>query len=163
MISPHRQIKNYHKGIVKKVKIAKAGDVILLKDWYEMKITRALHSDDTTVGFQIKLEHGAVSYTSYTKFFDDLIKAHKGARILIACLTRPLNGKIPFHMSAEEVAELVKAVKPELAILTHLGLKVIGDANAQATWINEQSGIPTIVAFDGMRVYMEEKIEIKKD
>ena len=159
----YRPLSNYHKGIVKKIKAVKAGDVISLKDWYEMHITPAVHSDETTVGFKIKLEHGTVSYTSDTQLFDNLAKAHKGTRVLIACLTRPLNGKIPFHMSAEDVADLVKEVKPELAVLTHLGLKVIGDSNAQATWIHEQSGIPTIAAFDGMRLYMDEKIEIKKN
>jgi ribonuclease BN (tRNA processing enzyme) len=135
----------------------------MIKDWYEMKVTPALHSDETTVGFKLNLDSGVVSYTSDTQYFDKLVDAHKGARVLIACLTRPLNGKIPYHMSTEEVATLVKKVQPELAILTHLGLRVIGDSNTQANWISEESGIPTIAAFDGMRVYMEEKIEIKRD
>ncbi|HDN50539.1 MAG: MBL fold metallo-hydrolase [Thermoplasmata archaeon] len=159
----YRALSAYHKKIAKEVKVVQPGDTILLKDWYEMHITPALHSDESTVGFQLKLEHGAVSYTSDTQLFDGLVEAHKGARVLIACLTRPLNGKIPFHMSAEEVAELVKAVEPELAILTHLGLKVIVDVNNQANWITKESGVPTIAAFDGMRLYLDEKIEIKKD
>ncbi|RLF47504.1 MAG: MBL fold metallo-hydrolase, partial [Thermoplasmata archaeon] len=56
-----------------------------------------------------------------------------------------------------------KKVNPELAILTHMGLKVLSNATQQANWINQQTGVPTIAAFDGMRVYMEDKIEIKKD
>ena len=159
----YRALSSYHKSIVKKVRMVKPDDSVLIKDWYEMRITPALHSDETTVGFQLKLDNGAVSYTSDTQFFDKLVEAHKGARVLIACLTRPLNGQIPYHMSTEEVATLVEKVAPELAILTHLGLRVIGDANTQATWISEKSGIPTIAAFDGMRVYMDEKIRIKRD
>jgi phosphoribosyl 1,2-cyclic phosphodiesterase len=161
--SDYRAISNYHKSIVKKVRCVSAGNKLLIKDWYELRITPAEHSDESTVGFQLALNQGTISYTSDTQYFDGLAEAHKGARILVACLTRPLNGKIPYHMSAEDVARLVAEVKPELAVLTHLGLKVIGDANNQATWITQQSGIPTIAAFDGMRIYMEEKIEIKKD
>ncbi len=162
-IDDYRPISHYHKKIVKDVKKVKAGDKIMIKDWYEMDITPALHSDPATIGFQLALESGKVSYTSDTQLFDGLIEAHKGARLLIVCLTRPLNGKIPFHMSTEDAAELIKGVKPELAILTHMGLKVIQDATKQANWVSEATGIPTIAAIDGMRIYLEDKIEIKKD
>jgi len=159
----YRPISSYHKKLPYRVRAAKPGDKILLKDWYEMRITPALHSDETTIGFQLILETGAVSYTSDTQFFDELIEAHKGARILIICLTRPLNGKIPFHMSTEDAAQIVKGVKPEIAILTHMGLKVLQNPNEEANWITQQTGVPTIAAFDGMRVYIDDKIEIKKD
>ena len=162
-INDYRPISFYHKKIIKEVKLVKPGDKFLLKDWYEINITPALHSDATTVGFKLKLDSGAISYTSDTQLFDELIDAHKGARLLIVCLTRPLNGKIPFHMSTEDAAKLIKQVNPELAILTHMGLKVLSNATQQANWINQQTGVPTIAAFDGMRVYMEDKIEIKKD
>ncbi|RLF50670.1 MAG: MBL fold metallo-hydrolase [Thermoplasmata archaeon] len=162
-INDYRPISFYHKKIIRKVKVAKPGDKIILRELYEMQITPALHSDPTTVGFKLMLDSGTISYTSDTQLFDELIKAHEGARLLIICLTRPLNGKIPFHMSTEEAAELISQVKPEIAILTHMGLKVLSDATKQANWITQKTNIPTIAAFDGMRVYMEDKIEIKKD
>ena len=162
-INDYRPISYYHKKLVRSVKIAKPGDKIILRELYEMYITPALHSDPTTVGFKLMLDSGTISYTSDTQLFDELIKAHRGARLLIVCLTRPLNGKIPFHMSTEDAAELISQVKPEIAILTHMGLKVLSDATKQANWITQKTGVPTIAAFDGMRVYMEDKIEIKKD
>jgi hypothetical protein len=58
---------------------------------------------------------------------------------------------------------LIKEVKPEIAVLTHMGLKVLSNVSYQANWITQNSGVPTIAAFDGMRLYMDEKIEIKKD
>lgn len=162
-INNYRPISFYHKKLVKNVRAVKAGDKILVNDWYEMEITPALHSDETTVGFKLSLEKGVVSYTSDTQIFDELIESHKGAKVLIICLTRPLNGKIPFHMSTEDAAELIKQVKPKIAILTHMGLKVISTASQQANWITKETGITTIAAFDGMRIYMDDKIEIKKD
>ncbi len=162
-IDGYTPISFYHKKIVKEIKIAKPNDKFLIKDLYEIRITPALHSDPTTIGFKLFLDNGAISYTSDTQLFDELIKAHKGARLLIICLTRPLNGKIPFHMSTEEAAELIKEIKPELAILTHMGLRVLSNATQQANWINQKTGIPVIAAIDGMRIYMEDKIEIKRD
>ena len=161
-INNYRPISFYHKNLVKDVMVAKPGKKIIIKELYEMIITPAIHSDETTVGFQINLENGKLSYTSDTQIFDELIKAHKGSRILIICLTRPLNGKIPFHLSTEDAAGLIEGVKPEIAVLTHMGLKTIPHATEQANWLSEKTGVPTISAFDGMRIYMEDKIEVKK-
>ena len=162
-INNYSPISFYHKKIVRYVKVGKPNKKFLIKDWYEMEITPALHSDPTTIGFKLKLDNGIISYTSDTQLFEELIKAHKNARVLIICLTRPLNGKIPFHMSTEEAAKLINEIEPELAILTHMGLKVISQATKQANWISKNTRVATIAAIDGMRIYMEEKIEIKKD
>ena len=158
----YRPISFYHKKSVKDVKIAKPTDTFLLKEWYEMTVTPARHSDETTVGFKLALENGVISYTSDTQMFDGLAEAHKDSRVLIVCLTRPLNGNIPFHMDSESAVELIAAVEPEIAILTHMGLKVLSNVSYQANWITKNSGIPTIAAFDGMRLYIDDKIEIKK-
>ena len=160
-VNNYRPISFYHKSLVSDVVVAKPGKKIIVKD-FEMSITPAIHSDETTVGFQINLSSGKLSYTSDTQIFDELITAHRGCRVLIVCLTRPLNGKIPFHLSTEDAAKLIEGVKPEVAILTHMGLKTIPKAAEQANWISEKTGIPTISAFDGMRLYMEDKIEVKK-
>ncbi|KAA0001354.1 MAG: MBL fold metallo-hydrolase [Thermoplasmata archaeon] len=157
-----RPLSEYHRSLVKEVKIARSGEVFVLKDWYEVEVTPARHSDPTTVGFKLHLNNGIISYTSDTEFFDELAEAHRGARILIICMTRPLEGKIPFHLSTEDAALLVKEVKPELAILTHMGMKVLPQAAEQANWIAERTKVATIAAKDGMRIYAGEKIEIKK-
>ena len=70
-INDYRPISFYHKKIVKEVKVAKPGDKIMLKDWYELNITPALHSDLATIGFKLVLESGVVSYTSDTQLFDE--------------------------------------------------------------------------------------------
>ncbi len=160
--SEYRPLSNYHQSIVREKKVAHPGDSFTLKEWYKVEITPAHHSDTTTVGFKMHLNNGIISYTSDTEFFDGLVDAHKGARVLIVCMTRPLDRKIPFHMSTEDAAELIDGVKPEFAILTHLGMKVIPRAAEQATWITEKTGVPTVSAKDGMRIYAGDKIEVKR-
>jgi phosphoribosyl 1,2-cyclic phosphodiesterase len=155
-------ISPYHKGYLKQVFPAVPGDIITVKGWYKIEATPTQHSDLTAIGFKLHLNGGIVSYTGDTEYFEGLASAHKDARVLIICLTRPLNGKIPHHLCTEEAAELVKEVKPELAILTHMGIEVLNKAAEQATWIAEHSGVYTIAARDGMSLYLEEKIEVKK-
>ena len=53
-------------------------------------------------------------------------------------------------------------MKPEFAILTHLGMKVIPRATEEATWISEKTGVLTVAARDGMRIYAGDKIEVKR-
>ncbi|MEA2054983.1 MAG: MBL fold metallo-hydrolase [Candidatus Thermoplasmatota archaeon] len=160
--SEYRPLSDYHQSLVREIKVVHPGDEFMLKDWYKVEVMPARHSDSTTVGFKMHLSNGIISYTSDTEFFEELIDAHKGARILIVCMTRPLEGKIPFHMSAEDAAKLIEGVKPEFAILTHLGMKVIPRAAEQATWITEKTGVSTIAAQDGMRIYAGEKLEVKR-
>ena len=161
-IEDFRAISFYHKKLVKNVIVAKPKDKFFVED-YEMEATPTVHSDPTTIGFKLHLDNGIVSYTSDTQYFEGLAEAHEGARILILAVTRPYGMKIPYHLSTEDAIEIVKVVKPELAILTHMGIKFIEDASHQANMVTEETGITTIAALDGMRVYMGEKIEIKKD
>lgn len=160
-IEDFRAISFYHKKLIKELKVAKPGDKFFIED-YEFEATPTIHSDPTTVGFKIHLNNGIVSYTSDTQYFDGLTEAHKGARLLILCVTRPIGMKIPFHLSTEDAIEIVKEIKPELAILTHMGIKFIENASKQANLVADETGINTIAAIDGMRIYMGEKIEIKK-
>jgi phosphoribosyl 1,2-cyclic phosphodiesterase len=158
-----RPVSTYHQGLLKDVVTLSAGDEYTIKGWYKIEATPTQHSDPTTIGFKLHLNGGIISYTSDTDFFPDLAKAHKGCRLLILCLTRPLHGKIPFHLCTEEAVDLVKEIKPELVVLTHMGMEVIPRAAEQATWIADKTGISTIAGKDGMSLYLEEKIEVRKN
>jgi phosphoribosyl 1,2-cyclic phosphodiesterase len=155
-------LSRYHQSLPKTVASAKPGDSFTLKEWYTIEATPTRHSDETTVGFKMHLNGGIVSYTSDTEYYDGLADAHRDARILVVCMTRPLQHRIPFHLSTEDAAQLIQEVQPEFAILTHMGMKTIPRAGEQATWIAEKTGISTIAAKDGMRIYANDQIEVKR-
>jgi len=69
-------------------------------------------------------------------------------------LKKPLIVAEKLHMTPPENAKVV--------VLTHLGMEVINRAAEQATWLTDQTGIPAIAGKDGMSLYLEEKIEVKK-
>ena len=117
-----------------------------------IKGTGTIHGDPTTVGFNIHSDDINISYTSDTEYFKDLHKYHAGADILIASVIRPNNEHLRGHMCTEDFIKLVSEVSPKLAIMTHLGMKMVfNDAKKEANKVKESTGVNTIAAFDGMK------------
>ena len=123
----------------------------------KIKGTKTIHGDPTAVGFNLKVKNFSISYTADTEYFEDLHKYHSGADVLIASVIRPRNEKIRGHMSTHDFAKLVDEVSPKLAIMTHLGMKmVVNDAKKEANAVKEQTGINTIAAYDGMKINLDQ-------
>jgi phosphoribosyl 1,2-cyclic phosphodiesterase len=96
---------------------------------------------------------GIVSYVSDSELVDEVIEAHKGARVLIMCVTRPLGTRVRYHLSTEDAAMLTNEIKPEVAVMTHFGSKFVHEGpEKQAKYVQEESGIRTIAAMDFMRL-----------
>ena len=145
-------ISGYHQSIPEEVIVVEAGNRFKLG---EMKVsaTPTVHSDPSGVGFRFRTSDGDVSYVSDTEIDDDVVDAHRGARVLILNLTRPLGSRIPKHLSTEEAAEMVDAIRPKMAILTHFGMKLLHDGvRTQSRYIEDRTGIRTVPADDLMRI-----------
>jgi phosphoribosyl 1,2-cyclic phosphodiesterase len=120
---------------------------------FTIKGTKTVHGDPTAVGFQLKSNDLVISYTSDTKYFENLYKYHKGSDILIASVIRPGNQTIKGHMCTRNFINLVNEVKPKLAIMTHFGFKMLSEnPNDEAKRVFNETGIATLAAFDGMVV-----------
>jgi phosphoribosyl 1,2-cyclic phosphodiesterase len=115
--------------------------------------TKTFHGDPMAIGFKFQLEDFTLSYTSDTGYFEDLHKEHQGADVLIASVIRPNAERLRGHMCSDDFEKLVKEVSPKLAIMTHLGMKIIMNKPEQeAQKITRNSGIKTIAARDGMKI-----------
>ncbi len=113
------------------------------------------------MGFSIETRDGLVSYVSDTELDDGIAKEQEGSRLLILPLTRPWGARIPNHLCTEDALEFVKLVKPEMAILTHFGAKLIhAGAEKQASMIEKAAGVRTIAAQDLMSVQLGKAIRI---
>jgi ribonuclease BN (tRNA processing enzyme) len=116
-----------------------------------IKATPTYHGDPKGVGFQIEFKDFKISYTADTSYFPELVKAHEGADIFIASVLRPGGKSIKGHLCSSGFIKLIKEIKPRLAIMTHLGLKMISNRPiAEAKRITKLTGIKTLAAFDGM-------------
>ena len=116
-----------------------------------IKGTSTSHGDPTGVGFQIDYNGFKISYTSDTGYFEGLADDHMGSDILIASVLRPGNRSINGHMCTRNFIDLINEVQPQVAVMTHLGLKMISsNPVTEAKKIYKQTGVKTIAAYDGL-------------
>jgi phosphoribosyl 1,2-cyclic phosphodiesterase len=116
-----------------------------------IEATPSAHSDEFTIGFRIFTSNGVISYISDTALIPEVVQAHRMARVLIIACTRPQRARIPHHLTTEDAADIVKVIKPEIAVLTHFGLKILRqDPDKEADWIQSTTGIRTVAAKDGL-------------
>ncbi|WP_458455450.1 MBL fold metallo-hydrolase [Methanobrevibacter sp.] len=142
-------ISSYHQSKSKTV-VLKPG-VVNEVDNIKIKGTKTEHGDPAGIGFQIDYNGFKLSYTSDTGYFDELADYHEGADILIASVLRPGNKSINGHMCSRNFIDLINKVKPKVAVMTHLGLKMISNNPVvEAKKISKQTGVKTIAAFDGL-------------
>jgi len=152
-------ISKYHIDVLESVHTPEPGNKITIGE-EEFLITPAQHSDPTTIGFRMKTSHGDISYIPDTAYFEDLIKWHDGARVLIAAITRPRDMGIPYHLSTDDAVEMLKNMekKPEVLIMSHIGMKMhFANPYKEARYIENVTGVKTYVAKEGFKVMVDKR------
>lgn len=155
-------ISNYHKSNSENLVLTP--NKIKNYPFMSIKGTKTMHGDPTCVGFQMESDGFKLSYTSDTKYFDNLNNYHKGADVIIASVLRPGTKSIKGHMCANNFANLINELQPKLAIMTHFGFKMLS-ANPveEAKKIYKKTGIRTIAAFDGLKIDINQKFPEKSE
>jgi phosphoribosyl 1,2-cyclic phosphodiesterase len=154
-------ISSYHQSAVEDVRVLRPGDEVEVGH-VTVLATPSSHSDPTTVGFRIGTTNGELGYVPDTSLVDEVVEANRGVRVLVVPLTRPLRARIDHHLCTEDAAELVKRTEPEMAVLNHMGLKLLReDPEMQAEWITKKSGVRTVVGDDLMRIRMADRLILK--
>jgi phosphoribosyl 1,2-cyclic phosphodiesterase len=125
--------------------------------------TEARHTDPDTVGFRFETrDFGDFAYTSDTEYFEGIGKYYEGVRLLVLCVMRPAGKPWKGHMTTNDAIKIVEETRPELAVLTHLGMQMIFKGPAsEAKLIKDKTGVPTVAAVDGMQVIFGEEIRIE--
>ena len=156
-------ISKYHQKMPEKVIEVKAGVVFNVGET-KVTATEARHTDPDAVGFRFETpDVGDIGYTSDTEFFEGVGKAYEGVRLLLLCVMRPSGEPWKGHMTTEDAIKIVEEARPEMAVTTHFGMKMIfGGPYREAKLIEEKTGVPTIAASDGMRIRVGEKIRVER-
>ncbi|MEM3622925.1 MAG: MBL fold metallo-hydrolase [Candidatus Bathyarchaeia archaeon] len=128
-----------------------------------VSVTEARHTDPDSVGFRFETEDfGDFAYTSDTEYFEEIGKYYEGVRLLLLCIMRPAGKPWKGHMTTNDAIKIVKATRPEQAVLTHFGMQMIFKGPAsEAKLIEEETGVPTVAASDGMRINFGETITMQ--
>lgn len=123
----------------------------------------AQHSDPTAFGLKIHTRDGTIGYTGDTQYFDGLGKNFKGSRVLIANVTRPLAMRIKWHLCSDDLISLLKEVKPELAVIMHMGMLFLKHPpEKEAARIRAETGIETVPGHTGLRVVVDKEIKLRR-
>ena len=156
-------ISTYHQNMLEQSIALKPGMKFSIGN-IKVVATKTMHSDSETVGFRFKIpEVGEIGYTADTEYFEDIEDEYSGVRLLILSVMRPTGSPWAGHMTPKDAAKVVGVVKPEMAIATHFGMKMIFSGPAyEVRLIEERTGVPTVAAFDGMRLQLGERISVGK-
>ncbi len=103
-----------------------------------------------TYGFKFQTPTHRFSWITDTKIFDSLASYYKSDLVIINVLC--YEHRVPvYHLSLAEAKEIIREIKPRMAILTHFGMPLwkvkpweIEDA------VSDEIGIKVIAARDGM-------------
>ncbi len=156
-------ISTYHQQMIQRVIVVKPG-VNFMIGKTKVVSTQARHTDPEAVGFRFEIpEVGAIGYTADTEYFEGIEEEYRGVRILIVSVMRPLGSPWTGHMTPKEAVKIVDAVKPEMVVATHFGMKMLfSGPSYEVKLIKEKTGVPTIAAFDGMKLRVGEQITVGK-
>lgn len=116
---------------------------------------RHRHGAVETYGFNFLVDNHMVSYIPDTAYFPELADFYRGDILVISVLLLESNHRIS-HLSVPEVREIIAAVKPRTAILTHFGMHVWQARPWEiAARLQEDTGTRVIAARDGMTFTVE--------
>jgi phosphoribosyl 1,2-cyclic phosphodiesterase len=157
-----KSISNYHQGMVGSLESLEPGYSFSV-DEIDFRAVEARHSDPETIGLRAEVPGvGSMGYTSDTAFIPSLIENYRGLRLLILCVLRPRGYPLRYHLCTDDVLRVLEGVKPRCAVITHFGMMMLrADPEVEASYIEEVSGIPTVAAKDGMKIVLDEIIEVK--
>jgi len=158
-----KAISNYHIKLPEAVIEAKAGGTFKIGN-LDVKVCKAVHSDPETVGFRFDTgSFGSFAYMPDSEYYEGIGDFLNGVRLLILSVLRPSGKPWKGHMSTDDAIKIINVVRPEMAIMTHIGtLMIIKGPDSEASFIQESTGIPTKAAKDGMHVTFGEKIRFDK-
>lgn len=155
-------ISRHHQSKPAEVICMKPGESYQLED-LKLEATPTQHSDPTTFGLKLHSVAGVIGYTNDTQYFEELAKYFSGSRVLIANVTRPLSKQIPWHLCSDDLIALLKQVKPELAVMVHMGMLFLKHPpEREATRIKAATNVETVPGYAGLRVNLNKRIKIKR-
>jgi len=104
-----------------------------------------------TYGLILESAEGRLGFVVDTRFFPELSQRYQGCHLLVLNVVRREWSPGVDHLSLPEAVELIKAVRPKLAVLTHFGMTMLRARPRElATGLSEKLGIEVLAASDGL-------------
>jgi len=143
----------YVRGYLDSIEVLKAGHSYQVKDISFSVPVRHIHPVEAYgLIFHLNKKIGLIADTRY---FNELPDHYKVDILIINVLrVKPISHADPIdHLSVDDFKRIVARVRPEKAIMTHLGMNLIKEKPAEiAKELERELGIHVVAAYDGMRL-----------
>ena len=113
-------ISPFHLKILERHEILKPGDKARVGK-IEITATPTKHGEEKALGFVFKGSK-TLGFTGDGEYFKGQEKHFQGCDYLLVNVLRPRGVKWPEHMNTEQAVELIKKVRPKLAVIQHFGM-----------------------------------------
>ncbi len=141
----------YAQAFVARREVLSSGSRHVLAPGVTLEASPAHDHGVETYGYRLEAPGLRAGHVVDTYWMDGLPAAYAGVDLLVVNATR-LRGRDRrfLHLGADDAEALVAAIRPRLAVLTHLGMQLPRQkAEAVALAISERTGVPTLAARDG--------------
>jgi ribonuclease BN (tRNA processing enzyme) len=151
----------YLRGFLDEIIILKEGQSYSLDTVSFSTPIRHQHRGET-YGFLFKTEKIKIAYIADTRYFEALAQAYQADLVIFNVIRLD---PAPFdHLTIPDVKELMKKIKPRLAVLTHFGMSFIKAKPWEvAAQVEAETGIKTIAARDGMKLSLEDIENVRRE
>ncbi len=148
-----RGVSLYHQNLVEQLHVAQWGGkktIKTKKGEFGLEFIKTVHDEKSCFGFKLSIDGAVIGYTSDTEYYDGIGDSYSGCDYLILNCLKPDMDGYKGHMTVRDAAEILKVAKPKLAIVSHMGMKIITKSpEALAATIEKESGVRTVAAKDG--------------
>lgn len=109
-----------------------------------------------TYGLIFQTPRHAFSYVADSRYFEKLTAVYRGELLIINVMRLEPGG--PFdHLSVPEAADIIRSIKPRLAVLSHFGMTMWRARPWEiAARLSQETGVRVIAARDGMKLDLDE-------
>ncbi len=153
-----RGVDSYHQSLCEEVLAAEPGKKKSFKTKrgdFHFECIKAVHDSPDAFGLKLQTGGKTIGYTGDTEPYKGMSGNYVGCDALIVNVLKPSEDAYKGHMTASQAKKFIGKAGPDLAILTHLGMKMIlGHSSKVAKEIEEETGIKTIAARDGMKIQL---------
>ena len=142
----------FYRNCLERFIVLEAGKKVGIND-IEIKALKAKHSEPNAIGFKFITPNYTLTYTGDTMNSVETISEYENSNVLILnvpCLKKEENKN---NLCKEDAINIIKKVKPRLAIITHFGTNFLkADPLYEVREIQKETGCQVISAKDGMVV-----------
>ena len=148
-------------GVIHKYLLEFLDETVIIREGLEFRLgelkfvfpVRHEHRVET-YGFKLEYQGYTISYITDTKYFPNLVSAY-GADVIIMNLIKLGPSEID-HLSVDDCAEIISAIKPRVAVITHFGMTILrtGPWNV-ARQLQTRTGFTVLAAEDGKHYPIE--------